>query len=174
MSIPVDIPTLATERLTLRAPAECDHAALAAFYASPRSRFVGGPLTAERAWRKLAEEAGHWTLRGYGRWIVERDGEAVGLVGLWNPHGWPEPEIGWDLFEGHEGHGYATEAGAAARAHAYETLGWTTAISLVAHGNDGSARVAGRLGCAREADTVHEVFGAMQVWRHPAPSEVAR
>ncbi|MBM2575727.1 GNAT family N-acetyltransferase [Jannaschia sp. Os4] len=167
------IPTLHTERLILRAPEGRDHAPLAAFYASDRSRFVGGPLTAERAWRKLAEEAGHWILRGYGRWIVERDGTAVGMVGLWYPDAWPEPEIGWDLFEGHEGQGYATEAGAAARAHAYGALGWTTAISLVAHGNDGSARVAQRLGCTREADIAHEVFGPMQVWRHPAPAEVA-
>lgn len=170
------IPTLRTERLTLRAPAERDHEALAAFYASPRSRFVGGPLTAERAWRQLAAEAGHWHLRGYGRWIVEAPGpdggRAVGLVGLWNPFGWPEREIGWDLFEGFEGRGYATEAGRAARAHAYGTLGWSTAISLVAPENHGSARVAERLGCVREGATDHPVLGPLHVWRHPGPDAV--
>lgn len=169
------IPTLHTERLVLRAPHLDDFEALAAFYASPRSNFVGGPLSAELAWRVLAQEAGHWHLRGFGRWIVaERErGAPVGLVGLWHPHGFPEREIGWDLFDGFEGRGYATEAGRAARGHAYGALGWTTVISLVADGNEASARVAERLGARPAGRFTHERFGETTIWRHPAPSEVA-
>ncbi len=132
-------------------------------------------MTPELAWRQLACEIGHWTLRGYGRWMVDvtETGETVGMVGLWNPEGWPEPEIGWDLFEGQEGKGYATEAAAAARAHAYDALGWSTAISLVKPDNTASAAVAKRLGAWHDTSFTHERWGEMQVWRHPAPEDLA-
>ncbi len=171
----IAIPTLTTDRLTLRAPHIDDFDALAAFYASPRASFVGGPLTAELSWRVLAQEAGHWLLRGFGRWVVEHraSGAPIGIVGLWFPAGFPEHELGWDLFEGHEGQGYATEAAHAARSYAYDMLGWTTLISLVADGNDASTRVARRLGARPDGRFTYERFGDMAVWRHPAPSEVA-
>ena len=167
------IPTLSTPRLTLRAPGAADYPAFAAFYASDRARFVGGPLGAEAAWRMLAMEIGHWQLRGYGRWMVDdrESRRTVGMVGLFCPEGWPEPEIGWDLFEGFEGKGYATEAGHAARDYAYDVLGWATAVSLVKPDNTASAAVCRRLGAVKEADFVHERHGRMQVWRHPAPAE---
>ena len=168
-------PTLTTDRLTLRAFTQGDFEPLAAFYASDRARFGGGPLTAERTWRVLATEIGHWSLRGYGRFAVEEQatGAFVGVIGPWNPEGWPEPEIGWDLMNGHEGKGYATEAARAARDWAYSTLGWTTAISLVADGNTGSAGVARRRGASPDGSFTHPVFGTMAVWRHPSPDEVA-
>ena len=168
------IPTLTTERLTLRAPRLDDFEPFAAFYAGPRSGFVGGPLTRERAWRVLAQEAGHWHLMGFGRWIVTEtpSGRPVGVVGLWHPEGFPERELGWDLFDGFEGRGYATEAARVARSHAYETLGWTTLISLVAEGNDASAAVARRLGAIEDGVFTHEVFGPARIFRHPSPSEL--
>lgn len=169
------IPTLTTERLTLRALRLSDFDTFAAFYAAERSRFVGGPLTREMAWRALAGELGHWALLGYGRWAVEESatGGLAGVIGLWNPEGWPEPEIGWDLMNGFEGRGYATEAARAARRHAYGTLGWTTAISLVADGNAGSARVAERLGAREDGRFTHPRFGSMRVFRHPGPEALS-
>ena len=171
MTVTFSAPTLTTDRLTLRAPRLSDFDALAGFYASPRSHFVGGPQTPELAWRTLAQEAGHWVLRGFGRWtVVETATQTpVGTVGLWHPEGFPERELGWDLFDGATGKGYATEAAIAARHHAYTTLGWTTLISLVADGNHASARVAKRLGATRDGDFTHERYGPMQVWRHPGP-----
>ena len=169
------IPTLETDRLMLRPLGPDDIKPLADFYASPRSSFVGGPLTDELAWRVLAGEIGHWTLRGFGRWSVrlKSTDEVIGLIGLWEPFGWPEPEIGWDLYDGFEGKGYATEAGKAARDYAYGTLNWPTAISLVADGNDGSARVAQRLGCREDGRFTHVRFGTMTIWRHPGPGASA-
>lgn len=165
-------PTLATDRLTLGPLRDGHLDAMAAFYADDRSRFVGGPLDRARTWRMMATEAGHWTLRGYGRFAVTdtATGALVGLIGPWNPEGWPEPELGWDLMNGQEGRGYATEAARAARDWCYGTLGWTTAISLVADGNDGSARVAERLGATLETRIDHPMFGPMSVWRHPSPA----
>jgi len=166
-----DIPRLETERLIMRLPVLADLEPFAAFYASDRAKFVGGPLDREGSWRMLAMEIGHWQMAGFGRWTVEtRDtGAVIGMVGLFGPEGWPEPEIGWDLFAGHEGKGYATEAGAAARAFAYDTLGWDTAISLVKPANTGSARVAQRLGAWHESMYQHPRHGNVQVWRHPGP-----
>ncbi|KIC51944.1 GNAT family N-acetyltransferase [Tateyamaria sp. ANG-S1] len=171
MTVTFTAPTLETERLILRPPALTDFDALADFYASPRAAFVGGPLSRELSWRSLAQEAGHWVLRGFGRWtLIEKDTQnPVGIVGLWHPEGFPENELGWDLFEGATGKGYATEAGRAARNYAYDTLGWTTLISLIAVDNEGSARVAQRLGATYDSDFTHERFGPMQLWRHPGP-----
>lgn len=171
----IDIPTLTTERLTLRPLGPQDFAPLCDFYATERSKFVGGPASAENTWRSLAGEIGHWALRGYGRWAVEETatGQLAGVVGPWNPHGWKEPELGWDLMNGFEGKGYATEAARAARAFAYDTLKWPTAISLCAMENDASARVALRLGCTEETGRfTHERFGTMRVFRHPDPAQV--
>ncbi|WP_415921768.1 GNAT family N-acetyltransferase [Tateyamaria sp. SN6-1] len=171
MTVQFSAPTLTTPRLTLRAPRIDDFDAVAAFYASPRSEFVGGPISAELAWRTLAQEAGHWVLRGFGRWtVVETATQTpVGIVGLWCPEGFPENELGWDLFEGATGKGYATEAATAARQHAYDTLGWRTLISLVAHENHASRKVAQRLGAHHDGDFTHERWGPLQIWRHPGP-----
>ncbi len=169
------IPTLRTERLVLRAPTAADHPALAAFYETPASRFVGGPLAPPLSWRYLAEVIGHWHLRGFGRWIVERTdapGRPVGLVGLHFPLDWPEPEVGWYVWDG-TGRGYASEAGRAARAHAYGALGWSTLISMISPGNDASIRVAEAMGAAREDDFEHPRFGPLLVWRHPGPEALA-
>ena len=167
----IQIPTLETERLTLRPPKVADFDAFADFYASDRAKFVGGPLTRESAWRMLAMEVGHWSLAGFGRWIVTtKDSDApIGLVGLFCPDGWPEPEIGYDLFANSEGQGYATEAALASRDHAYDVLAWPTAISLINPANIGSKGVATRMGASFEEMYQHERHGALELWRHPAP-----
>jgi len=168
------IPTISTPRLTLRAPEAGDFPDFAAFFASERSKFVGGPATEEQSWRMLATELGHWPLRGYGRWAVEETatGKLAGIIGLWFPKGWPEPELGWDLMNGFEGKGYATEAALAAREYAYDTLGWSTTISLVAPANDGSRGVAKRMGATFEGMFEHERHGTLEIWRHPSSEDL--
>ena len=165
------IPTLRTERLTLRAPGPQDFEVFAAFFASDRSKHVGGPVPAEQSWRMLATELGHWDLVGYGRWAVEETatGAFCGIIGLWNPAGWPEPEVGWDLMNGFEGKGYATEAGRAALDYAFQTLHWPTAVSLVAPENHSSRKVAQRLGAVADGRFMHERHGPLDIWRYPTP-----
>lgn len=169
-------PVLTTDRLTLRGFRASDFDAFAAFYGAERSRYVGGPKSRNEAWRQFAVEAGHWHLRGYGNFAVTETatGALVGYAGPWNPEGWPEPEIGWGLFEGHEGHGYATEAALCVRNWAYEVLSWATAISLVDPSNAASAQVARRMGARHETDIDHELFGHLQIWRHPAARDLAK
>lgn len=170
------IPTLETERLFLRAMREEDVDAETAFFASDRSRFVGGPLVRAQVWRTVAAMIGHWALRGFGFWALEEKatGAYLGRVGLWAPDGHPGRELGWTLMEGAEGKGFAYEAAVAARAHAYEALGWTTAISLIAAGNLRSEALATRLGARFESEYLHPIHGAMNIWRHPGAAEMAR
>ena len=153
MNVTFSAPQLETERLLLRAPQLDDFDVFADFYASPRAHFVGGPLTRELPWRNLALEAGHWVLKGFGRWaLVEKaTHQTVGIVGLWHPGGLPAK---------------------AARNHAYNILGWTTLISMIDPENTPSMRVAERLGAAYDKDFTHERFGMMQIWRHPGPQDL--
>ena len=130
-----------------------------------------GPYSPVQAFDQLGEIIGHWHLRGYGRFMVadKATDTPLGVIGPFFPPDWPEPEIAWSVFAAAEGRGIALEAARAARAFAYDTLGWTTAISMITDGNDRSSKLAERMGCVREADYVHPEIGAMQVWRHPAP-----
>ena len=163
------LPRLETPRLILRAPEPADFEAYAAYQASDRSRFTGGPLERNLAWRAFGHVVGHWVLRGYGVFVLEEKttGRAIGTAGPWFPEGWPEPEIAWTLWQA-EGQGYAAEAALAARAWAFEALGWPGAISLILDGNARSEALAARLGCIREAGFAHAQFGATSIWRHPA------
>lgn len=169
------IPTLQTERLTLRAPSADDFVAYAAFRVSDRAKTVGGPYSRAQAFDQLCSIIGHWQLRGYGRWMVadRQTDHPLGIVGLYFPEDWPEPEIAWSVFAAAEGRGIAYEAALAARRYAYDTLGWTTAMSLVDPANIRSVALARRMGCTDGETYQHPTFGLMHIWRHPGP-EVAQ
>ena len=168
-------PTLHTPRLTLRPLTASDFPAVRDFYASERSRFVGGPKDAVQAWRHFAMEIGHWTLKGFGRWGVEvtETGDFVGIIGLFGPEGYPEPELGWDLMEGFDGKGYATEAARAARDWAYTEGGFTTIMSLIDPDNTAWRKLAERLGAVQDGTFDHSIVGHTEIWRHPSPEALA-
>jgi len=167
----IDIPTLETERLRLRAAEWSDFDAYADFRGSPRSKGVGGPYSREQTFDHLAELVGHWHLRGYGRWMVadKATNAPLGVVGLYYPEDWPEPEVAWTLFGTAEGKGVAYEAALASRAYAYGTLGWTTAISCIFPDNPRSIALAKRLGATRDGALDHPTLGQLDIWRHPGP-----
>lgn len=163
-------PTLTTDRLILREPRESDFAAVAAFYASDRSRFVGGPCSQIEAWRWLLLGIGHWVLKGYGYWTVEEraTGAVVGRVGVVSHEGWPEPELGWHIYEGFEGKGYGGEAALAARTHAQDEMGLGPLCSLIDPANDRSKALATRMGARFERMHAHLGGDEIELWRHPA------
>ncbi len=116
VSMSLDIPTLETERVRLRGWREEDLDAYAGFIANEATvRFLGGIGDRKNAWRRMAMLVGHWALRGYGPWVIEEkaSGHWVGYSGLWNPEGWPEPELMWGLAAHVHGRGYATRSGPA-------------------------------------------------------------
>ena len=59
-------------------------------------------------------------------------------------------ELGWLLYDGYEGQGYATEAAAALRDWAFGTLGLETLVSYCDPDNAASIAVAERLGAVRD------------------------
>lgn len=168
MTLAFAIPRLETPRLVLRAPAESDFPAMLAFNASPRAAFVGGGSDRQTVWRALLSNIGHWALRGYGFWSVDtRAGDFVGRVGVICHDGWPEPELAWHLFDGHEGHGYASEAAIAARDDAATRLGMGPLVSMIDPANTRSLALAARLGARLERDHPGKAPRTYQIWRHP-------
>lgn len=162
------IPVIETPDLILRGYRESDFEAMAAFGASERARFVGGPHDRWASWRAFLAGMGHWTLRGYGMWIVEHraSGQVAGRVGMILNDGWDEPELGWHIFDGFEGRGLAYQACIAARRHAARHQGLDGVISYIAPDNTRSLALAQRLGARFERDTV--LLGApCQIHRHP-------
>lgn len=146
------VPTLQTQRLTLRPMTEADFPDYAAFLASPRAAGLGGPLSQRQAWGLFCHDIACWTLFGHGGLMIDRraDGTCVGQVGISHGPLFPEKELGWLLYEGHEGHGYATEAAIALRDWAAGALGISGLVSYIAPNNAASAAVAERLGGVRD------------------------
>jgi RimJ/RimL family protein N-acetyltransferase len=113
------VPVLETERLKLRGHRLDDFPACAAMWTDPAvTRHIGGkPPSNEESWTKFLRYFGHWTLLGFGYWVVE--GKAT--VHFAGEFGFADykrniepplngPEIGWVLASQFHGRGYATEA----------------------------------------------------------------
>ena len=144
-------PTLTTPRLTLRMPVMADFAHRVAFYASDRSVWEGGPFDAATAWRIWASEVGQWPLMGFGPFSVEdsASGQYVGEVGIYQPHGYPEPELGWFVTPTAEGRGFAAEAAQCVMLWVRKTFHWHHIVNYIDPGNARSIALATRLGGIR-------------------------
>lgn len=144
-------PVLTTERLLLRMPRYDDFTHRLAFYASDRSVWEGGPFSREEAWRIFASEVGQWPLMGFGPFSVDdrETGAYLGEVGIYQPEGYPEPELGWFVIDGAEGRGIAAEAALAVMVWARQTFGWDHIDNYIDPGNARSIALGLRLGGAR-------------------------
>ena len=168
----LDILQIETDRLTLRGPIADDFEVYADFYADPeRSKGFGGTLPRDQAWRWFASMIGHWVLYGYGFWttVEKATNEIAGFTGIWNPEGWPEPELGWIVLPHAEGKGIAFESATAVRNHAYSNMGFTTLTSNIVPGNTRSIALATRLGATFEREYENVQMGLDHLYRHPAP-----
>lgn len=153
---------LKTERLILRMFREDDLDHYASICADPQvMRYLseGKTLSRADAWRQMAMIIGHWQLRGYGIWAVEeRESKAcIGRIGFFNPEGWPGFELGWVLGRQYWGKGYASEGARCALDHAFTEMSREHIISLIHPDNEGSIRVAERIGERLEGKT--RLFG---------------
>ena len=145
--------SLTTERTRLRQPVAADLPAYRAHYSSARSIYQGGPYSATNCFEKLATMIGHWDIRGFGRYVIEVDGHAVGHVGPLQIDDDSIPELTWSLWtDAAEGKGYATEATIGAARHLLHDCDWPLLAILILPDNAKSLRVADRLG-ARLTDT---------------------
>lgn len=149
-----NIPTLETARLTLRAMTMADFDAYAAMMVTDRAAGMGGPFDSRQAWGMFCHDLAGWHLFGMGALMMDlrSTGETVGQVGINNGPLFPEPELGWLLYDGHEGQGYAVEGAAALRDWALGTARLRSLVSYTAPGNRRSIQVAERLGALCDPD----------------------
>lgn len=93
-------------------------------------------------------------------------GQTIGQVGINAGPLFPETELGWLLYDGQEGQGFATEAARTLRDWAFSTLPVVSLVSYVALANTASAAVALRLGARLDPDAAR-TDPTDQVYRHP-------
>lgn len=141
-----------TNRLLLRQFTIDDLDALVAMHNNPEvTRFLySGVKTLEENRKRLLEWIAEYEQYGFSKWavVLHDTGELIGRCGL-SPEeveGASHWELGWTFARPHWGHGYATEAAAAARDHSFSQLNLKRLISLIRPGNVASIRVAERLG----------------------------
>ena len=150
-----------TERLLLRPLVPTDVDAMHAYQSRPDvCRYIPyEPRTKEQITERLAdvETRNRSTLEDAGQvlslGIVVRDtGALVGDVVLfWHSAQDRSGEIGYVLHPDHAGNGYATEAGRALLALAFDELGLHRVVGRIDARNEASAAVLRRLGLRQEA-----------------------
>jgi RimJ/RimL family protein N-acetyltransferase len=160
---------LETERLILRKPELGDLDGYLQIWSDPEVvRFLGGRTQSrEEVPQGIERMLKQWDRHGVGLFTVLRkeDERLVGRVGylLWDPERWVnamheeledplELEIGWVIASAYWNQGYATEAAAVCRDHAFDELGRDRVISLIAPENVASIRVAEKIGERYERD----------------------
>jgi RimJ/RimL family protein N-acetyltransferase len=169
MATTFEIPTLHTDRLTLRAFRPGDIDAWSAMEADPEVRRYRGnnPRTRNEAWEAMERMLGQWALRGYGSFVLERDADSrfIGFAGVYHPPDWPEPELAYSLAPEAWGQGYAVEATRAARDWAFARHGFSRLASFILPDNARSIRVAEKLGAQRESTASLRGF-EVEWWVH--------
>ncbi|MDH7798331.1 MULTISPECIES: GNAT family N-acetyltransferase [unclassified Beijerinckia] len=142
------IPTLMTTRLILRPLRPEDWVAYRDFLASERARYVGGPFALKMAWGIFCADHAQWDFYGCGALMIEERNTSacLGQVGINFGPLFPEWELGWLLYSGAEGKGYAFEAASALRDWARQERQLSTLVSYIDPQNERSRRLAERLG----------------------------
>ena len=167
MTVPRRIETL---RLVLREFVHEDWSALHEHYSDPEcTKFTFRRALSEgESWRAMASMVGHWHLRGYGPYAIEKKdtGVVLGAAGLWYPNDWPEPEIKWALNRKHWGMGFASEAVRGVQAMALLHAPNLQPISFIHIENAPSIKLATAVGANLEK-VVEFRGGEWCIYRHP-------
>jgi RimJ/RimL family protein N-acetyltransferase len=148
---PVSMPGLRSARLEFRPLTAKDFDLVARLSSDPRVMApLGGTLSAteSRAW--LERQLEHFRAHGYGRYVVTRDAQFVGFVGLsrtdFERGIVPGIEIAWRLAFEQWGHGYATEAARTAIEEGFSRFEIEEVIAVASVDNLRSRSVMVRLG----------------------------
>lgn len=164
-------PLIETDRLRLRPYRPEDFPHLLALYETDRAAFIGGKLSPRQVWDGFMNCIGQWAVLGIGGWAVEEtsSGLLVGEVAVHRPVDYPEVELGWLLFDGFEGRGYAHEAAFAARYWAFSERNLSSIVSYIDRDNTRSIRLAERLGARLDPRALTPNGDACLVYRHDRP-----
>ena len=152
----LDVPVVETQRLRLRGHTLDDFVHTRALWSDPAvTKYIGGqPLTAEESWARFLRYFGHWSLLGFGFWLVEEkdSGDFVGEVGfgefrreLQPPLG-EIPELGWVIASAKHGRGFATESAGAALRWGEKHFQSSVFACLIHPNHRASIRVASKCG----------------------------
>lgn len=162
------VPTLTTKRLTLRPHVLGDFPAYVDFLASKRSHFMGGPHNDNVAWSWFSNDVASWQLYGFGNLVITQtdSGDTVGHCGITQGPEFPEPELGWFLYKGFEGRGYAREAATAMRDFGINQAGLKTIVSYVDAENNASIKLAKALGAKFDPNAKTPNGDPCQVYRY--------
>lgn len=150
---------MGTDRLELRALTLDDLDDLASMLGDSEAlTHWGPPLNREQSRSWIERNLRRYQDDGFGRCavILGSTGELVGDCGLIRTvvEGRPEVELGWIVRRSHQGKGIATEAAAAWRDYAFETLRLERIVSMVSQQNLASRRVAEKLGMTVEREAM--------------------
>lgn len=177
---------LRTQRTLLRNWMDSDLEPWIEMNADPEvRRFFTSVQTRDQALAEAARARANLARRGWGPWVLEVPGVLpfAGFVGLfvpgWSAHFTPALEIGWRLPRAAWGHGYASEAAAAAAAFAMEVMQVDELVAITVPGNEPSRRVMKRIGMVHDeaGNFAHPAIPADHVFsrhvlyrlRRPAP-----
>jgi RimJ/RimL family protein N-acetyltransferase len=152
--------TIETKRLVLRPPIETDFADILALWTDPATMiYLGRPSSPDEAWVRLLKYVGHWSLFGFGYWMLREaeTGRFVGEAGLAfqkrDKIDGRDPEAGWALVGSAQGKGYAREALAAILAWSDAHLASPRTICLIDPANRASIRLAEHEGFRAAGET---------------------
>lgn len=163
------IPTLTTARLTLGPFIMAHYDAFAAFAATERAEFLGGPSDDPRdAWDSCMNHLGQWRARGYGAFFATETATGVpaGRFSIWHPITLDEPELSWLVFDEYEGTGLAQEGATAVRDWAQTARDIAPLMPLIAPQNARSIKLADRMGCATEGTHTYPSGATVTKYRH--------
>jgi RimJ/RimL family protein N-acetyltransferase len=147
---PHQLVALRTARLELRPLLASDLDLVRRLSSDPRvMTSLGGTLSSLQSAAWLERQLAHFRDHGYGRYVVSRETEVVGMVGLSRTdfeHGLvPGVEIAWRLSFEHWGHGYATEAARAAIEEGFSKFALPEVIAVTSIDHHRSRAVMERL-----------------------------
>jgi ribosomal-protein-alanine N-acetyltransferase len=158
-----------TERLVIRPLRGEDIPALAAIWCDAEAtRFMGGPRDFDKVCASFHEDLKAPVPSKLDLWpvVVKETGTIIGHCGLLPKEvdGCNEVELVYVIGSGFWGRGYATEAAAAIRDHAFNTLGQARLVALIDPENTASERVARKIGMRFEKETVRPSGKTMKVY----------
>lgn len=168
----LDIPTIETERLILRGftPQDFDDYVEVRIHPD-NAKWLGSAQSKAQIYKHMMLVMGHWAMRGYGRFCVRRkDNDAmVGIIGALHPFDYPTPEMAYAVHPDQKGNGFAGEAVKACLKIAYQTWGWTQAISMIDPDNHASQSVARKCGATATGEIIQDRGYSLEIWQYPSP-----
>jgi ribosomal-protein-alanine N-acetyltransferase len=172
-------PVLTTARLALREIVADDAPFVRALLNDPGfieqigDRGIGSD---DDARRYIADRyTDHYARHGYGIYLVEADGVAIGTCGLVCRDGFAAPDLGYAFLAAHCGQGFGREAAEAVLRYGGDFLGLKTIIAFTKPGNLASAALLRRLGFVEEGLRELPGYPGMSLlFRHAFPDPVDR